>query len=53
MDLPVYDGIICKAPLAIERIVFHGADGNINGKTLNIWQYDDANTDGRNAAAME
>lgn len=53
MDLPVYDGIICKAPLAIERIVFHAPDGNIGGKTLSIWQYDDASIDGKNAAALE
>ena len=53
MNDPVYDGIICKAPLAIERIVFHAPDGNIGGKTLSIWQYDDANIDGMDEAALE
>ena len=49
----MYDGIICAAPRAIERIAFHGAAGNINGRTLYIWQYDDDNTDGMDDAALE
>lgn len=42
--MALYDGIICPSPVAIERIVFYAADGNIDGKNLTIWQYDERNT---------
>ena len=53
VDIPVYDGIICMAPLAIERIVFTKASGNIDKKTMNVWQYDEANIAGMDEAALE
>lgn len=40
VDLAVYDGIICPAPYAIERVVFHGVTGNADKDTLYAWQYD-------------
>lgn len=40
MDMELYDGIICPSPYAIQRIVFTGANGNIKGQPLHIWQYD-------------
>ena len=40
VDMAVYDGIICAAPYAIERIVFTKAKGDIAGKTLYVWPYD-------------
>lgn len=39
VDMDVYDGILCPSPLAIHRVVFHGANGNANGETMYVWQY--------------
>lgn len=40
VDMAVYDGIICPAPYAIERVVFHHVTGNADKDTLYAWQYD-------------
>ena len=53
VDMPVYDGIICRAPLSIERVVFHGMDSNLVRNKLNVWQYDDVNTAGMDETALE
>ena len=40
VDLDLFSGIICPHPWSVERIVFHGAVGNIFRRTLFLWQYD-------------
>ena len=30
-DIDVYDGILCPYPFAIEKVIFYGAHGIING----------------------
>lgn len=37
VDMEVYDGIICPSPMAIQRLTFTGANGDIFGKDLNVW----------------
>lgn len=41
VDLDLFSGIVCPHPWSIRRIVFYAPNGNINKKTLNLWQYDD------------
>ena len=46
LDEEMYSGLICSSSVAVRRLVFTGADKNINRKTMYIWQYDDSITGG-------
>ena len=53
VDMPIYDGIICPSPYSIQRMVFSGADGDIGGKTLFVWQYDENQVSSLNSTELE
>jgi len=46
VDMDLFDGIICPAPYAVERVAFHGARGDADYQPLFVWQYDLGDVDG-------
>ena len=38
-DIPVYDGIVCPEPFAVQKVIFHAAVGDIYQEDLYLWQY--------------
>ena len=42
LDYERFDGLVCPSSNPVRRVAFHGGTGNIDGKKLYIWQYDNS-----------